>query len=259
MLARGSEADAIVLALIGERGREVREFIEATLGEGLRKSVVIVATSDRPPMERIKAAYAAMAIAEYFRDQGERVVLMMDSITRFARAQRELGLAAGEPSTRRGYPPSLFSTLPLLLERAGKTPTGSITALYTVLVEGDDLTEPVADEMKSLLDGHIVLSGKLAHAHHYPAIDVLKSISRVMGNVVAVEHLNAAGRMRTLLNKYEEVELLVRIGEYQKGSEPLADEALEKIDTINNYLKQGVNEKIGYDETIKRLMEISQL
>jgi type III secretion protein N (ATPase) len=259
MLARGSEADAIVLALIGERGREVREFIEETLGEGLSKSVVIVSTSDRPPMERIKAAYVAMAIAEYFRDQGNRVVLMMDSVTRFARAQRELGLAAGEPPTRRGYPPSLFTTLPLLLERAGKTSTGSITALYTVLVEGDDLTEPVADEMKSLLDGHIVLSSKLAHANHYPAIDVLKSISRVMGNVVAAEHRNAAGRLRTLLNKYQEIELLVRIGEYQKGSDPLADEALEKIDAINNYLKQGMKEKIGYDDTVKQLMEISQL
>lgn len=258
MLAQGSDADAIVLALIGERGREVREFIEETLGDGLRKSVVIVSTSDRPSMERIKAAYVAMAIAEYFRDQGKRVVLMMDSITRFARAQRELGLAAGEPPTRRGYPPSLFTTLPLLLERAGKTRTGSITALYTVLVEGDDLTEPVADEMKSLLDGHIVLSGKLAHASHYPAIDVLKSISRVMSNVVTAEHRNAAGHLRTLLSKYQEIELLVRIGEYQKGSDPLADEALEKIDTINNYLKQGVDEKIGYDETIERLMEMSQ-
>ncbi|MGD8833667.1 MAG: type III secretion system ATPase SctN [Desulfobacteraceae bacterium] len=258
MLARGGEADAIVLALIGERGREVREFIEETLGEGLRKSVVIVSTSDRPSMERVKAAYVAMAIAEYLRDQGKQVVLMMDSVTRFARAQRELGLSAGEPPTRRGYPPSLFTTLPLLLERAGRTRTGCITALYTVLVEGDDLTEPVADEMKSLLDGHIVLSDKLAHANHYPAIDVLKSISRVMGNVVAEEHRNAAGRLRSLLGKYQEIELLVRIGEYQKGSEPLADEALEKIDAINDYLKQGVNEKIGYDESIKRLMEITK-
>jgi type III secretion protein N (ATPase) len=259
MLARNSEADAIVLALIGERGREVREFIEETLGEGLRKSVVIASTSDRPSMERIKAAYVATAIAEYFRDQGKRVVLMMDSVTRFARAQRELGLAAGEPPTRRGYPPSLFTTLPLLLERTGNTSTGSITALYTVLVEGDDLNEPVADEMKSLLDGHIVLSSKLAHANHYPAIDVLKSISRVMGNVVKAEHLNGAGRMRELLSKYEEIELLVKIGEYQKGAEPLADEALEKIDTINNYLKQGMNDKIPYAETIKRLTEISKL
>jgi type III secretion protein N (ATPase) len=257
MLARSGEADAIVLALIGERGREVREFIEETLGEGLRKSVVVVATSDRPSMERVKAAYVATAIAEYFRDQGQKVVLMMDSVTRFARAQRELGLAAGEPPTRRGYPPSLFTTLPLLLERAGKTRTGSITALYTVLVEGDDLTEPVADEMKSLLDGHIVLSSKLAQANHYPAIDVLKSISRVMGNVVEKPHRNAAGHMRTLLSKYQEIELLVRIGEYQKGSEALADEALEKIDTINDYLKQGVDENIAYNETIKGLMEIS--
>jgi type III secretion protein N (ATPase) len=256
MLARSTEADAIVLALIGERGREVREFIEETLGKGLRKSVVIASTSDRPSMERIKAAYVATAIAEYFRDQGKRVVLMMDSVTRFARAQRELGLAAGEPPTRRGYPPSLFTTLPLLLERAGKTSTGSITALYTVLVEGDDMTEPVADEMKSLLDGHIVLSSKLAHANHYPAIDVLKSISRVMGNVVEPEHKNAAGRLRTLLSKYQEIELLVKIGEYQKGTEPLADEALEKIDTINNYLTQGVDEKIAYDESITQLMEI---
>jgi type III secretion protein N (ATPase) len=256
MLARSSEADAIVLALIGERGREVREFIEETLGEGLSKSVVITATSDRPSMERVKAAYVATAIAEYFRDQGKRVILMMDSVTRFARALRELGLAAGEPPTRRGYPPSLFTTLPLLVERAGNTKTGSITALYTVLVEGDDLTEPVADEMKSLLDGHIILSSKLAHANHYPAIDVLKSISRVMSNVVEDGHVNAAGKLRTLLSKYQEIELLVKIGEYQKGTEPLADEALEKIDTINSFLKQRVDEKIAYDDAIKQLSEI---
>jgi type III secretion protein N (ATPase) len=256
MLARSSEADAIVLALIGERGREVREFIEDTLGEGLKKSVVITATSDRPSMERVKAAYVATAIAEYFRDQGQRVVLMMDSVTRFARALRELGLAAGEPPTRRGYPPSLFTTLPLLVERAGKTKSGSITALYTVLVEGDDLTEPVADEMKSLLDGHIILSSKLAHANHYPAIDVLKSISRVMSNVVEAQHINAAGKLRTLLSKYQEIELLVKIGEYQKGTEPLADEALEKIDTINMFLQQKVDEKIAYEDAIKQLMEI---
>ncbi|MBW2067580.1 MAG: type III secretion system ATPase SctN [Deltaproteobacteria bacterium] len=257
MLAKGAEVDVTVLALIGERGREVREFIEKDLGEeGLKRSVVVVSTSDRPAMERLKAAYVATAIAEYFRDQGKRVLLLMDSVTRFARAQREIGLAAGEPPTRRGYPPSVFSTLPKLMERAGLSDKGSITALYTVLVEGDDMNEPVADETRSILDGHIVISRKLAAANHYPAIDVLASASRVMNAIVTPEHKKAAGRFRELLAKYREVELLVRIGEYQKGSDPLTDEALEKIDRMNAFLRQGVDEKFSFEDTINQLIEL---
>lgn len=217
-LIRSAEVDVTVLALIGERGREVREFIESDLGEeGLRKAVLVVATSDRPSMERAKAGFVATSIAEYFRDQGKRVLLLMDSVTRFARAQREIGLAAGEPPTRRGYPPSVFAALPRLMERAGQSSKGSITALYTVLVEGDDMTEPVADETRSILDGHIILSRKLAAANHYPAIDVLRSASRVMNQIVSKEHKTWAGDLRRLLAKYEEVELLLQIGEYQKG------------------------------------------
>jgi len=257
MLAKGAEVDVTVLALIGERGREVREFIEKDLGEeGLKRSVVVVSTSDRPAMERLKAAYVATAIAEYFRDQGKRVLLLMDSVTRFARAQREIGLAAGEPPTRRGYPPSVFSTLPKLMERAGLSDKGSITALYTVLVEGDDMNEPVADETRSILDGHIIISRKLAAANHYPAIDVLASASRVMNAIVTPEHKKAAGRFRELLAKYREVELLVRIGEYQKGSDPLTDEALEKIDRMNAFLRQGVDEKFSFEDTINQLIEL---
>ena len=259
MLVRGSEVDVSVLALIGERGREVREFIEKDLGEdGLMKSVVVVSTSDRPSMERLKAAYVATAIAEYFRDKGKRVLLLMDSVTRFARAQREIGLAAGEPPTRRGFPPSVFSTLPKLMERAGNSDKGSITALYTVLVEGDDMTEPVADETRSILDGHIILSRKLAAANHYPAIDVLASVSRVMSAIVAPEHKKAAAKVRELLAKYEEIELLVRIGEYKKGSDPVADEALTKIDRINSFLCQGTNEKVSFDRIISDLIQIAE-
>jgi type III secretion protein N (ATPase) len=256
-LVRGSEADVTVLALIGERGREVREFIEKDLGEeGLSKSVVVVSTSDRTSMERLKAAYVATAVAEYFRDQGKRVLLMMDSVTRFARAQREIGLAAGEPPTRRGFPPSVFSTLPLLMERAGQSDKGSITALYTVLVEGDDMTEPVADETRSILDGHIILSRKLASANHYPAIDVLLSVSRVMNAIVTPEHKDAAAKLRELLAKYQEIELLLQIGEYKKGSDPAADEAIDKIDRINAFLKQGLHEQVSFEETVSALQEI---
>lgn len=256
MIAKGSEADVRILALIGERGREVREFIEKDLGEeGMKRSVVVVSTSDRPAMERLKAAYVATAVAEYFRDRGKRVVLMMDSVTRFARALREIGLAAGEPPTRRGFPPSVFSTLPRLMERAGQSDRGSITALYTVLVEADDMTEPVADETRSILDGHIVLSRKLASANHYPAVDVLASVSRVMNAVVAPEHRKAAARLRELLAKYREVELLVKIGEYRKGSDPDADEALERMDRINAFLRQGTDERVSFEETARRLKE----
>lgn len=257
-IIRNTEADIIVLALIGERGREVREFIEKDLGEeGLRRSVLVISTSDRPSMERLKAAYVATAVAEYFRDQGKRVLLMMDSVTRFARAQREIGLAAGEPPTRRGFPPSVFATLPRLMERAGQSDRGSITALYTVLVEGDDMTEPVADETRSILDGHIILSRKLAAATHYPAVDVLASVSRVMGQITTPEHRKAASRLRELLSRYQEVELLVRIGEYKKGSDPLTDEALSKIEKINGFLKQGLHDKSSFEQTLQAMAQLA--
>lgn len=256
-LARSAKVDVSVLALIGERGREVREFIQNDLGpEGLARSVVVVATSDRSPMERLKAAYTATAIAEYFRDQGKKVLLMLDSITRFARAQREIGLAAGEPPTRRGFPPSVFSTLPRLLERAGMSDKGSITGIYTVLVEGDDMTEPVADETRSILDGHIILSRKLAAANHYPAVDVLSSVSRVMNAVATREHLEHAARIRELMSKYDEIELLVRIGEYKKGADPAADEAIAKIGRINAFLKQAMDEKTEFNQTLRMLSDI---
>jgi len=256
-LAKNAQADVGVISLIGERGREVREFIQHVLGpEGLARSVVVVATSDRSAMERLTAAYTATAIAEYFRDQGKKVLLMIDSVTRFARAQREIGLAAGEPPTRRGFPPSVFSILPQLLERAGLSDKGSITGIYTVLVEGDDMTEPVADETRSILDGHIVLSRKLAAANHYPAIDVLKSVSRVMNNVVNDAHRKQAARLRDLLSKYEEVELLVRIGEYQKGADPTTDEAIAKIDAINAFLKQGIEEKSNFKDMYQKMGKI---
>ena len=257
MLIRNSAADIKVLALIGERGREVREFIEHDIGEaGLLQSVIVVATSERPAMERLKAAYVATAIAEYFRDQGKKVLLMMDSVTRFARAQREIGLAAGEPPTRRGFPPSVFAALPQLMERAGQSRKGSITALYTVLVEGDDMTEPVADETRSILDGHIILSRALAQANHYPAVDVLASVSRVMNNIVGEDHLRMAGRARELLAKYKEVELLLKIGEYKAGSDRIADEAIDRIESINGLLRQGVFEASSLDETLQRLGQV---
>lgn len=254
MMACAAEADVTVLGFIGERGREVREFMEKNLTiEGLKKAVVVVSTSDRPPMERIKAAYTATTIAEYFRDRGRRVLLLLDSITRFARAQREIGLAAGEPPTRRGYPPSFFSQLPILLERAGQAGKGSITAIYSVLVEGDDLREPVADEMRSLLDGHIVLSADLMKKAHYPAIDILTSISRVMNNVVTEDQARAADKVRRLLAKYDEIELLVKIGEYQKGTDPEADEALKKIGPIRAFLRQQRHEIVTFQQTLKQL------
>jgi type III secretion protein N (ATPase) len=201
-------------------------------------------------MERSHAAYTATAIAEYFRDQGKRVLFLMDSVTRFARAQREIGLAAGEPPTRRGFPPSVFATLPRLMERAGMNDKGSITALYTVLVEGDDMTEPIADETRSILDGHIILSRKLASGNHYPAIDVLASVSRVMNAIVSDEHKSAAARIRELMAKYQEIELLVKVGEYREGSDSVADEAMEKIDAINHFLKQDINEQVSFDDML---------
>lgn len=253
-IIKGCSADVCVLALIGERGREVREFIEHDLGEeGKKKAVLVVSTSDRSSMERLKAAYTATAIAEYFRDQNQKVLLMMDSVTRFGRAQREIGLAAGEPPTRRGFPPSVFSTLPKLMERAGNSDKGSITALYTVLVEGDDMTEPIADETRSILDGHIILSRKLAAANHYPAIDVQQSVSRVMNAIVSKEHKKMAQELRKILAKYAEVELLVQIGEYKKGADAEADAALSKINAVNTFLKQGLDEKSTFEETLQGL------
>lgn len=257
MLVKGAEVDVTVLALIGERGREVREFLEHELGEeGRRKSVIVVATSDKSSMERAKAAYVATAIAEYFRDQGKKVLFLMDSVTRFGRAQREIGLAAGEPPTRRGYPPSVFATLPKLMERVGMNDKGSITALYTVLVEGDDMNEPIADETRSILDGHIILSRKLAAANHYPAIDVLASASRVMNAVTAPEHKKTAGRIRELMAKYKEVELLVKIGEYKRGADRTTDEALDKIDAVNAFLRQRTDERADFGETLAQMRKL---
>jgi type III secretion protein N (ATPase) len=221
--------------------------------EGRRKSVIVCATSDKSSMERAKAAYVATAIAEYFRDQGKKVLFLMDSVTRFARAQREIGLAAGEPPTRRGYPPSVFATLPKLMERVGMNDKGSITALYTVLVEGDDMTEPIADETRSILDGHIVLSRKLGAANHYPAVDVLASASRVMNAVITPEHKKVAGRLRELMAKYDEVELLVKIGEYKRGGDPTTDEAIDKIDQIRSFLKQRTDEHSSMAQTLEKL------
>ena len=257
-IIRNTDADIVVLSLIGERGREVREFLERDLGEeGVKRAVTVIATSDRPSMERLKAAYIATAIAEFFRDRGRKVLLLMDSVTRFARALREIGLAAGEPPTRRGFPPSVFATLPKMMERAGCSADGSITALYTVLVEGDDMTEPIADETRSILDGHIILSRKLAAASHYPAIDVLASVSRLMNEIAGPEHKDAAAKIRGLMSKYQEVELLVRIGEYKQGSDPAADEAISKIDTINNFLKQGLREQSNLEETIQTMVRLA--
>jgi type III secretion protein N (ATPase) len=255
-IIKGCAAEVCVLALIGERGREVREFIEHDLGpEGRKKAVLVVSTSDRSSMERLKAAYTSTAIAEYFRDQGKSVLLMMDSVTRFGRAQREIGLAAGEPPTRRGFPPSVFSELPKLMERAGNNDKGSITALYTVLVEGDDMTEPIADETRSILDGHIVLSRKLAAKNHYPAVDIQASVSRCMNAIVTKEHKQSAQRLRKILAKYAAVELLVQIGEYKKGADSEADDALAHIDKVNGFLKQGLAEKSTFEQTLAALNE----
>ncbi len=257
-IVKGAEADVAVVALIGERGREVREFIERHLGEeGRRKSVLVVATSDRSAMERVKAAYVATAIAEYFRDQDKRVLLLIDSITRFARAQREIGLAAGEPPTRRGFPPSVFAEMPRLLERAGSGKVGSITAFYSVLVEGDGSADPIAEESRGILDGHIVLSPKLGGAGHYPAIDVLQSRSRVMDSITARDHGEAATHIRSLLARHGEIELLLRVGEYQAGSDPVADEAVAKIEAINAFLRQGEHDRTAYANTLDQLKELA--
>ena len=256
MLVKGAAVDITVLALIGERGREVREFIEHDLGpEGMKNTVLVVATSDKSSMERAKAAFVATSIAEYFRDQGQKVLFLMDSVTRFARAQREIGLAAGEPPTRRGFPPSVFANLPKLMERVGMNDKGSITAMYTVLVEGDDMNEPVADETRSILDGHIVLSRKLASAYHYPAIDVLASKSRVMDVVVDDAQKQAAGEVNSLLAAYQDVELLVKIGEYKQGSDAQSDRAINKNGDINAFLKQRTDEFDSFDDVVAKLQQ----
>jgi len=257
MVARNTSADVNVIALIGERGREVREFIERDLGkEGLKRSIVVAATSDISPLVRIKGAFTATTIAEYFRDQGLNVLLMMDSVTRVAMAQREIGLAVGEPPTTKGYTPSTFALLPRLLERAGNFTVGSITGLYTVLVEGDDLNDPIADSARSILDGHIVLSRDLANRGHYPAIDPLQSISRVMPEVVENDHLKKAREFLNLLAIYREAEDLINIGAYVKGSNPKIDRAIEKIDELNKFLQQDVPEKNSFDQIVDALFSI---
>jgi type III secretion protein N (ATPase) len=254
MLARYAKADVNVISLIGERGREVREFLENDLGEeGLKRSVVIVSTSDQASQLRVNAAYVGTAIAEYFRDQGKTVILMMDSVTRFARALREIGLAAGEPPARAGFTPSVFSTLPKLLERSGNSDKGSITAFYTVLVAGDDMNEPVADEVRSILDGHIILSSALAQQFHYPAIEVLSSASRILTHIVDKEHLQLIGKVREVLSNYKKNELLIRIGEYKPGSDKAADFAIKYIDKVNQFLKQKVDEPSTFEETLQQL------
>ena len=258
MIARNTEADISVIALVGERGREVRDFIERDLGEeGMKRSVVVVATSDQPALVRIKGAMTATAIAEYFRDQGRKVILMMDSVTRFAMAQREVGLTIGEPPATRGYTPSVFAMLPRLLERAGTSATGSITGIYTVLVDGDDMNEPIADAVRSILDGHIVLSRKIAAQNHFPAIDVMPSVSRVMNEVVSPEHLKAAQQMRQLMAVYRDAEDLIHIGAYVKGSSAKIDESIAKIDAINDFLCQGIFEVDTYEDTENKLIGIS--
>lgn len=257
MFARNTKADINVIALIGERGREVREFIERDLGtEGMKRSVVVVATSDKPALERKKAAQTATAIAEYFRDRGKDVLLMMDSLTRFSMAQREIGLASGEPPVTRGYPPSVYSEMPRLLERAGRNEVGSITGLYTVLVDGDDFNEPITDTARSILDGHIMLNRKLAHKNHYPAIDVLQSISRCMSQIAEPDHKQAAGRLKNVLATYSDAEDLINIGAYKKGSNPEIDYAIEKIQTVNEFLMQATDEKIPFEEEVQRLIDI---
>ena len=260
MIARNTNADMNVIALIGERGREVREFIENSLGEeGLKRSVVVVATSEQPSLVKIKAAYVATAIAEYFRDCGHDVLFMLDSMTRISMAQREVGLAIGEPPATRGYTPSVFVMMPKLMERTGAGETGTITGLYTVLVEGDDFNEPISDTARSILDGHIMLSRDLAHKNHYPAVDVLQSISRVMNDIVSKEQKAAAAKVRNLLALYQKNADLINIGAYIKGTDPNIDKALELNSIINEFLTQSTDDSCPFDETIKKLIEISQL
>ncbi len=257
MFARNTKADINVIALIGERGREVREFVERDLGpEGMKRSVLVIATSDRPALERTKAAKTATAIAEYFRDQGKDVLLMMDSLTRFSMAQREIGLASGEPPVSRGYPPSVYAEMPKLLERAGRSDKGSITGLYTVLVDGDDFNEPITDTARSILDGHIVLNRKIAQKNHYPAIDVLASISRCMSQIVSKEHKKNAGQFKNLMATYADAEDLINIGAYKAGSNEEIDVAIAKHKAVNEFLIQDTDEKRTYEEAVAMIDEI---
>lgn len=257
MIARNTNADVNVISLVGERGREVREFLEKELGEeGIKRSVVVVATSDKPALIRMKGAYIATTIAEYFRDQGLDVVLMMDSVTRFAQAQREIGLTIGEPPATKGYTPSVFAMLPKLLERTGTGAVGSITGLYTVLVDGDDMTEPIADAVRSILDGHIVLSRKLANKGQFPAVDPLQSVSRVMPDIVTTDHRHRAIAFNDILATYKEAEDLINIGAYVKGSNPQIDHALSKIQLLRKFLKQDMFDKALFTDTVQRLKEI---
>lgn len=252
MIARNVEADINVIALVGERGREVKEFLERDLGEkGIKRSVMVVATSDQSAMMRLKCAMTATTIAEYFKDRGKKVLLMMDSLTRFAMAQREIGLAIGEPPIARGYTPSLYAALPKLLERAGKFDTGSITGIYTVLVEGDDVNEPISDTVRGIIDGHIVLTREIAMRSHYPAIDVLGSISRLMNDIVEPKHVKLANEMRNLMSTYYANADLINLGAYKKGSNKEIDEAIDKIDKINSFLKQEVMEKFDYNKSVQ--------
>lgn len=259
MIARNTKAEINIIALVGERGREVREFIEKSLGEeGLKRSVVIVATSSEPAIVRLKAAFVATAIAEYFRDQGLDVMLMMDSVTRFALAQRELGLSIGEPPTTRGYPPSVFQLLPRLFERAGRSSRGTITGFYTVLVEGGDMDEPVSDAVRGLLDGHIVLSRELAQRGQFPAISILESTSRLMFEITGEEHISAQIVLRDLMAAYEDARDLINIGAYQKGSNPKIDRAITKMDEIERFLRQHIHEKIDFEDTVLTMQKIVQ-
>ena len=257
MMARTAEADVNVIALIGERGREVLDFIERDLGpEGMKKSVVVCATSDKSPLVRLKGALTATSIAEYFRDKGKKVLLMMDSVTRFAMAQREVGLAIGEPPAQKGYTPSVFAMLPKLMERTGMSDKGSITAFYTVLVDGDDFNEPIADTVRGILDGHIVLSRQLAHKNHYPAIDILNSVSRLMKEIASEEQNNAASKARDILATYKEAEDLINIGAYEEGSNKEIDLAVKYIGKVNSYLKQGVNEVSQFEVSKSKLINM---
>lgn len=256
-IGKFSQADVNVIALIGERGREVQDFLVKILGEeGLKKSVVVAVTSDQPALLRVKGAFVATTIAEYFRDKGMHVLLMMDSVTRFAMAQREIGVAIGEPPATRAYPPSVYSLLPKLLERAGSSSRGSITGLYTVLVEADDMNEPISDAVRSILDGHIVLSRQLASRGHYPAIDILNSVSRLMVDIVSSQHQKAANKLRKVLATYREAEDLINIGAYVRGSNPEIDYALKMIGKVNSYLQQDLEEFTPYEESVSRLVEM---
>lgn len=254
MIARNSGAEVNVIALIGERGREVREFVEKNLGEeGMKKSVIVSVTSDKPALLRVKGAYIASSIAEYFRDRGMRVLLMMDSVTRFANAQREIGLAIGEPPTSKGYTPSVFALLPKLLERSGTGTKGSITGLYTVLVDGDDMNEPIADAVRGILDGHVVLSRAMASQNHYPAIDIMESVSRCMDDIITGEHRKAAQMLKAVYATYKEAEDMINIGAYAKGGNKKIDYALSVIDAINEYLKQDMTTNGNFNESISKL------